>query len=126
MRFKVAVTRVQVAERWIRAVDEEDAARKVREEFEKPYAYFGHWETKASEIDVIEAEEITVVRSNLLDDSGPMLLSIKDAAEALGIPHRALGVLAAEGDIECTRIGTRKYVSRDAIFAFVQANTRRG
>jgi hypothetical protein len=126
MRFKVAVTRVQVAERWIRAVDEEDAARKVREEFEKPYAYFGHWDTKASEIDIIEAEEITVVRPNLLDESGPMLLSIKDAAEALGIPHRALGVLAAQGDIECTRIGTRKYVSRDAIFAFVQANTRRG
>lgn len=29
MRYKVVVTRVQVAERWVRATDEEDAAKKV-------------------------------------------------------------------------------------------------
>lgn len=126
MRFKVIVTRVQVAERWIRGVDEEDAARKVREEFEKPYAYFGHWETKASEIEIVEVEQTTVIPPNLLDESGPMLLTIKDAAEALGIPHRALGLLASQGDVECTRIGTRKYVSREALLAFIRVNTHRG
>lgn len=126
MRYKVMVTRVQVAERWIRATDEEDAARKAREEFEKPYAYFGHWDTKASEIEIVEVEQTTVIPPNLLDESGPMLLSIKDAAEALGIPHRALGVLTSQGDVECTRIGTRKYVSREALLAYVRQNTRRG
>jgi hypothetical protein len=126
MRYKVMVTRVQVAERWIRAVDEEDAARKAREEFEKPYAYFGHWETKASEVEIVEVEQTTVIPLNLLDESGPMLLSIKDAAQALGIPHRALGVLTSQGDVECTRIGTRKYVSREALMAFIRVNTHRG
>lgn len=42
MRYKVVVTRVQVAEKWVRATDEEDAARKVQEEFAKPYSYFGN------------------------------------------------------------------------------------
>ena len=37
MRYRVQVTRVQVAERWVRAADEEDAAKKVQEEFNKPY-----------------------------------------------------------------------------------------
>lgn len=36
MRYKVVVTRVQVAERWVRATDEEDAAKKVQEEFSRP------------------------------------------------------------------------------------------
>lgn len=35
MRYKVMVTRVQVAERWVRATDEEDAAKKVQEEFNR-------------------------------------------------------------------------------------------
>lgn len=126
MRYKVVVTRIQVAERWVRAVDEEDAARKAREEFEKPYAYFGHWETKASEIEIVEAEQTTVIPPNLLDESGPMLLTIKDAAKALGIPHRGLGELASRGDIEYTRIGSRKYIPRESLLAFVRENTHRG
>lgn len=126
MRYKVVVTRIQVAERWIRATDEEDAARKVREEFERPYAYFGHWETKGSEIEVVEAEQTTVIPPNLLDESGPMLLTIMDAAEALGIPHRALGELARRGEIQCTRIGSRRYVPREALLEFVRTNTQRG
>ncbi|MCC4907765.1 helix-turn-helix domain-containing protein [Microbacterium sp. cx-59] len=126
MRFKVMVTRVQVAERWIRGVDEEDAARKVREEFEKPYAYFGHWETKASEIEIVEVEQTTVIPPNLLDESGPMLLTVKDAAQALGIPHRGLGELASRGDIEFTRVGSRKYIPRESLLAFVRENTHRG
>ena len=126
MRYKVVVTRVQVAERWIRATDEEDAAQKVRKEFEQPYAYFGRWETTGSEIEIVEAEQTTVISPNLLDESGPMLLTIKDAAEALGIPHRALGELARRGDIECTRIGSRKYVQRVALLEFVRTHTQRG
>lgn len=126
MRYKVVVTRVQVAERWIRATDEEDAARKVRDEFEKPYAYFGHWETKGSEIEIIEAEQTTVIKPSLLDASGPMMLTLKDAAAALGIPYSALYEQTNRGDIEYTRIGSRKYISRESLMSFIRENTRRG
>lgn len=90
MRYKVVVTRVQVAEKWVRATDEEDAARKVQEEFAKPYSYFGNWETKASEVEIVEAEQTTVIHPSKLSEAGPMLLSLKDAAAALGIPYSAL------------------------------------
>ncbi|MDT0181462.1 helix-turn-helix domain-containing protein [Microbacterium sp. ARD31] len=126
MRYKVVVTRVQVAERWIRATDEEDAARKVREEFEKPYAYFGHWETRGSEIEIVEAEQTTIIKPNLLDESGPMMLTLKDAAAALGIPYSALYEQSNRGDIEYTRIGSRKYISRESLMSFIRENTHRG
>lgn len=41
MKYKVVVTRVQVAERWVRGTDKEHAAQKVQEELERPYGYFG-------------------------------------------------------------------------------------
>lgn len=126
MRYKVVVTRVQVAEKWVRATDEEDAARKVQEEFAKPYSYFGNWETKASEVEIIEAEQTTVIHPNKLSESGPMMLSLKDAAGALGIPYSALYELTNRGDIEYTRIGTRKYIPRESLMNFIATNTHRG
>lgn len=126
MRYKVTVTRVQVAEKWIRATDEEGAARKVQEEFAKPYAYFGSWKDVASEVEVVEAEQTTVIRPAKLDESGPMMLSIKDAASALGIPYSALYELTNRGDIEWTRIGSRKYIPRESLMNFIRENTHRG
>jgi hypothetical protein len=41
VRYKVVVTRMQVAERFVRATSEEDAAAKVQAEFDRPYGYFG-------------------------------------------------------------------------------------
>jgi excisionase family DNA binding protein len=126
MRYKVVVTRVQVAEKWVRATDEDDAARKVQEEFGKPYAYFGNWETKASEVEIIEAEQTTVINPNKLSESGPMLLSLKDAAAALGIPYSALYELTNRGDIEYTKMGSRKYIQRESLMNFIATNTHRG
>lgn len=126
MRYKVVVTRVQIAERWIRAADEENAARKVREEFEKPYAYFGHWETKGSEIEIVEAEQTTIMKPNPLDESGPMMLTLKHAAGALGVPYSAIYELTKRGDMEYIRIGSRKYVSRESLVSFIRENTQRG
>ena len=126
MRYKVAVSRVQVAERWIRAADDEDAARKAQEEFAKPYAYFGHWETTASEVEVVEVEQTLVIPPNLLDASGPMMLSLKDAASAIGITYSALNELTNRGDLEYVPIGSRKYVSRESLMTFIRENTRRG
>ena len=61
VRYKVVVTRVQVAERFVRAPSEEEAAAKVQEEFDRPYGYFGSWKTTSSEIDIVEAEQTTVI-----------------------------------------------------------------
>lgn len=126
MRYKVVVTRVQVAERWIRATDEEYAAKKVQDEFSRPYGYFGSWKDVTSEIEVVEAEQTTVIHPNLLSESGPMLLSLKDAGKALGIPYSAVYELTNRGDIEHTRIGSRKYITRESLLAFIKENTHRG
>jgi hypothetical protein len=61
MRYKVVVTRVQVAERFVRATSEQDATEKVQAEFDRPYGYFGSWKTTTSEIEVVEAEQTTVI-----------------------------------------------------------------
>lgn len=126
MKYKVVVTRVQVAERWVRATDEEHAAQKVQEEFERPYGYVSAWKTTASEVEVVEAEQTTVIRPNLLSETGPMLLSLKDAGAALGIPHSAVYELTKRGELEHARIGSRKYVSRESLMDFIKENTHRG
>lgn len=80
----------------------------------------------ASEVEVVEAEQTTVIRPNLLSESGPMLLSLKDAGKALGIPYSAVYELTNRGDIEHTKIGSRKYISRESLMAFIKENTHRG
>lgn len=49
MRYKIVVSRVQTAERHVRAVSEEDAIRKVQEEMERPYGFLGGWTTAGTE-----------------------------------------------------------------------------
>jgi excisionase family DNA binding protein len=126
MRYRVMVTRVQVAERWVRATDEENAANKVQEEFDRPYGYFGSWKTVGSEVEVVEAEQTTVITPNPLSNDGPVLLPLKDAARALGISYSTLYELTNRGDIEHTQIGSRKYISRESLVAFIKENTHRG
>lgn len=120
------VTRVQVAERWVRATDEEDAATKVQAEFDRPYGYFGNWTTTTSEVEVVEVEQTTVISPKPLSEDGPLLLGLKDAAKALGISYSMLYELTSKGEIEWTRVGTRKYVSRESLLAIITANTHRG
>jgi excisionase family DNA binding protein len=126
VRYKVVVTRVQVAERFVRATSEEDAAAKVQEEFDRPYGYFGSWKTTTSEVDVIEAEQTTVLGPVHLSNEGPYLLSIKDAAKALGISYSTLYQMTTQGDIEWVMIGSRKYISRESLMDFIKANTHKG
>lgn len=126
MRYRVLVTRVQVAERWVRATDEEHAAQKVQEEFSKPYGYFGSWKTTTSEVEVVEAEQTTVIQPNPLADDGPMLLSIKDSASALGISYSMVYSLINEGEVEWTQVGSRKYISRESLMTFIKDNTHKG
>ena len=126
MRFTVRFTRVQVAERIVRATDEEDAAAKVQEEFERPYGYFGSWKIVGTEVEVVEMEQTTAIGPTSLSNGGPMLLSVKDSARSLGIPTGSIYEMINQGDIEHVAIGSRKYISRDALKEFIQRNTHKG
>jgi hypothetical protein len=86
MRYKVVVTSVQVAERFVRATSEEDAAEKVQAEFDRPYGYFGSWKTTTSEIDVVEAEQTTVIGpTHLSNDLTRLTLGPAAGAHACGL-----------------------------------------
>jgi excisionase family DNA binding protein len=126
VRYKVVVTRVQVAERFVRATSEEDAASKVQAEFDRPYGYFGSWKTTSSEVDVIEAEQTTVIGPVHLSNEGSYLLSIKDASKALGISYSTLYQMTAQGDIEWVMIGSRKYISRESLMDLAERTAARG
>jgi excisionase family DNA binding protein len=126
MRYKVVVARIQVAERFVRASSEDDAAEKVQEEFNKPYGFFGSWKTTGSEVDVVEAEQTTVIGPTHLPNEGTLLLSIKGAAKALGISYSTLYQMMNQGEIEWVGIGSRKFVSRETLFEFIKANTHKG
>lgn len=126
MRFKVMVTKVEVAEMWVRAASEKAAAKKVREELKTSWAYTGHWERKAIEIQIIESEPESVGRTpQTAEPSGPMLLKLKDAAAELGISYGTLHALMKDGAIEHTKVGAGKYISRASLAAFIEANTQR-
>lgn len=126
MRFKVMVTKVEVAEIWVRAVDEEAAARKVEKELTTSWAYAGHWERKATQVEVVEAELESLGQTpQLAEPSGPMLLKLKDAASQLGISYGTLHALMKNGGIEYTKVGAGKYISRASLVAFIEANTQR-
>lgn len=109
-----------------RAPSEEEVADKVQQEFDRPYGYFGSWKTTNSEIDVIEAEQTTVIGPTHLSADGPLLLSIKDAAKAFGISYSTLYQMLNQGDIEHVLIGSRKYLSREKLHEFIERNTHRG
>ncbi|MFI5614045.1 helix-turn-helix domain-containing protein [Amycolatopsis sp. NPDC051903] len=126
MRYKVVVTRVQVAERFVRASSEEDAASKTQEEFDRPYGYFGSWKTTGTEVDVIEAEQTIVIKPTSLAAYGPLLLSLKDAGKALGLSYSTLYQMVNQGDIDHVLLGTRKYISRAHLIEFIERNTHKG
>lgn len=126
MKFTVMVTRVQVAERGVHAADEESAARKVQEEFDRPYGYFGTWKTVSSEVEVTERESVISTTPSALSTSGSLLLSIKEAGKVLGVSYSTIYELVNRGDLEHVLIGARKYVSREALLQFIEDNTHRG
>lgn len=126
MRFRIVVTRVQVAERYYRATEAEEAAAKAQAEFDRPYGYFGSWKTVGTDVEVAAAEQTTVVAPTDLSSTGPMLLSIKDAARALGVSPSVMYQLTSQGDINWVSIGNRKYISRETLLEFITQNTHNG
>jgi excisionase family DNA binding protein len=126
VRYRVIVSRVQVAERYVRAVDEQDAVRKVQEELARPYSFIGGWRTVDTDLDVVEAESSLSQAPGPLEEGGTMLLPLKQAAAHLGLSYSSLWQLVRGGEIDHVEIGSRRYISREALTAFIAANTRRG
>ncbi|MFK4836953.1 helix-turn-helix domain-containing protein [Microbacterium sp. ZW T2_14] len=126
MRYLVRVTKVEAAERWIRSDDEESAAQKVRDEMVTPWAWVGSWERLATEVQVVGEGPPKAPPPNPLSETGAMLHGLREAASALGVPYSALYAMTNRGEIEYTLIGSRKYISRETLAAFVRDNTHRG
>src|SRR5712691_1516279 len=125
MRYRIRVTRAQVAERSVLAKDEEHAMENVRTELDQPYGFFGRWQTTATEAEIIAVEPREGVTPTV-PGKGPLLMSIKDAAGHLGIPSGRLYELVNRGEIEHVRVGRRTYISRASLTKFIDENTRTG
>jgi excisionase family DNA binding protein len=127
MRYKIVISRVQTAERHVRATTEEDAIRKVQEELERPYGFLGGWNTVGTDMDIVAAESVLGdgVPSQINQDGG-FLLSVKAAAKHLGVSISVMYELLNRGEISHVMIGSRRYISRDQISAFIEANTHTG
>ena len=125
MRYRFRIIRTQIAERTIRATDEDSALTKLREELDRPYGFFGRWEDAALDVELLGAET-SVETSALAASGGPLLLSVKDAAGHLGISRGLMYELIGRGEIESLQLGRRRLVSREALNRFIEANTRTG
>ena len=104
----------------------EEAAAKAQAEFDRAYGYFGSWKTVGTEVEVVEAAQPVATAPADLSASGPMLLPVKQAATALGIGTSMLYQLLNQGDIDWVAVGSRKYVNREDLLAFIRKNTHNG
>jgi excisionase family DNA binding protein len=125
MRYRIRITRVQVADRSVVAKDEEHAMEKVRAELDNHYGFLVHWQTTATEAKVTAVEPRGGMTPTLPDE-GPLLMSLKQAAAHLGISYSRVYELVNGGEIDHVRIGRRTYLSRAALTKFIEANTRSG
>jgi excisionase family DNA binding protein len=125
MRYRVRISRVQVAERSMRAADEESAIALVHQELEKPYGLLGRWETVSTDVEVVAAEQ-SVGRTPIAPTEGALLLSVAEAAKTLGISRGSLYELVNGGEIRSLQIGRRRLVPREALVEFIDRNTRAG
>ncbi|MCW2785001.1 MAG: hypothetical protein JWP74_1518 [Marmoricola sp.] len=61
-----------------------------------------------------------------LSNEGPMLLSLKDAAKALGISYSTVHGLINQGELEWVAMGSRQFVARQALMDFISSNSHKG
>lgn len=76
------MSRVQVAE--------QDAARKVQEELDRPCGFIGGWRTVDTDLDVGSRGSALSQAPGPLEEGGAMLLSLKRDGEAQARPSEAL------------------------------------
>lgn len=125
MRYRIRVSRLQIAERTVRALDEEDAAGRIADELAKPYGFVGTWETIGTDVDITPVDDRNVAGAGMAADL-PLLLSVRDAAVQLGVSRGVMYELVASGEVEHLRVGRRLLISRDALHAFIDTNARAG
>jgi excisionase family DNA binding protein len=126
MRYRVRAIRVETAEKVVSATDEDDAIRKVQEELAKPYSFFGRWETKALDLQVVSAETRVGEAHSSVPTEGPLLLSVNEAAKLLGFSRTSLDNIVRAGEIEHVRVGRRVLLARSALTKFIEVNSRSG
>jgi excisionase family DNA binding protein len=127
MRYKIVVSRVRTAERHVRATTEEDAIRKVQDELERPYGFLGGWTTVGTDMDIVTAESVLAdSMPPQINQDGSFLLSVKAASKHLGLSAAVVYELINRGEIAHVTVGSRRYISRDQISAFIEANTHTG
>jgi excisionase family DNA binding protein len=119
MRYRFRIIRTQTAERSIRATDEDAAMQKLREELDQPYGFFGRWEQMALDVELVGVDSGIAAPAQSVD-GGPLLLSVKDAAEHLGISRGMMYELINAEEIQSIRIGRRRLISREALNRFVE------
>jgi len=110
----------------VSATDEDDAVRKVQEELAKPYGFFGRWETKALDLQVVNAETRVGQAHGSVPGDGPLLLSVNAAGKLLGFSSRSMYELIRTGEIEHVRVGRRVLLARSALTKFIEVNSRSG
>ena len=127
MRYKIVVSRVQTAERHVRATSEEEAIRKVQEELARPYGFLGGWTTIGTDMDIVSIESVLQDRVPAqVSTEESFLLSVKAASRHRGLGTSVLYELINRGEIAHVQIGSRRYISRDQINAFIEANSHTG
>lgn len=123
MKYRIRLVRTQVAERSMRAVDEDAALEKIKQELATHYGPFVAWETKAVEVTDVEAIPITI-SGTPPPEGGPLLMSIKDAATYLGLGRSKMYELVNCGELPSLALGGRRLVSRQALNEFVAQMSR--
>lgn len=126
MRYRVIVSRVQVAERHVRAVSEEEAIKQIQAELDRPYGFLGGWKTTNTDIDIAEVESALQHAPPPLGEDSRALLPIKEAAAHLGISYSTLYALVNTAEIHHVAIGRRKYISRETLKSFIESHTHLG
>jgi len=93
----------------------------MREESQQPYGLLGRWETVSTEVEVVAAEQ-SVGGTPVAPTEGALLLSVADAAKALGVSRGSLYELVTRGEIQSLQIGRRRLVPRQALLDFIEGN----
>ena len=120
MQYKFRITRVEQAERWITATDEEAAAAKLRTELAQPYSFFGAWRTVDTQLEIIESKKPNDARQSWAAADAALLLSIAEAAEKLGVPVTTMRKMVANDEIPSREIGKRRFIYRDDLQKFAE------
>jgi excisionase family DNA binding protein len=125
MRYRLRVSRAQFTERVINAPDEETAVERMRAQLDRSLGFIGPWTTGEVEVEIVGVESRVGDLPSQLPE-GPLLLSVKDATQQLGISRSVFYELIRSGEIEHVRVGRRVLISQAGLRKFVETNSQIG